>query len=102
MWVCEKCNYSNGNSVDTCIKCQVIAKEEASKNKISSDVSDITLEVIKEKPKENKGSLFISLLVAFLTFIIVGIVTKFSDEPFVKIIPAVSAYLVFRLIRNKK
>jgi hypothetical protein len=58
-------------------------------------------EVIKEEPKENKGNLFISLLVAFLTLIIVGIATEGSDEPFVMIMPAVASYLVFRLIRNK-
>jgi len=49
-----------------------------------------------------KENLFISLLFGFLTFIIIGIATKFSDTPFLKIIPAVSAYLVFKLIRIQK
>jgi len=54
-----------------------------------------------EGKAKTKGNLFISLLVAFLTLIIVAIATEGSDEPFVKIMPAVASYLVFRLIRNK-
>ena len=57
-------------------------------------------EIIKEETKENKGNLFISLLVAFLTLIIVTIPTEGSDEPFVMIMPAVASYLVFRWIRE--
>jgi len=53
-----------------------------------------------EGKAKNKGNLFISLLVAFLTLIIVGIATEGSDEPFVMIMPAVASYLVFRWIRE--
>lgn len=70
--------------------------------KNSNDETSDKLVKIKEESKEKKGNLFISLLVAFLTFIIIGVVTKFSDEPFVKIIPVVSAYIVYRLIRSKR
>ena len=60
MWICKKCNYSNGNSVVACIKCQ-FAEEEASKNKISSNVSDVTV-VDEEKSSVNKWR---NLLIAF-------------------------------------
>jgi len=104
MWICKKCNEENEDSFDTCYKCQTFSEEGTLKSKENQQEleKEEKKEVIKEEPKENKGNLFISLLVAFLTFIIVGIATNFSDEPFVKIIPAVASYLVFRLIRNKK
>ena len=56
----------------------------------------------EEKNSNKKYSLFFSILIAFLTFIAVGFTTKFSEEPFVKILPAISAYLIFKFLRNQE
>ena len=101
MWICKKCNEENEDNFDTCYKCQTYSEVGALKSKNNQQELEKEKEVIKDDPKEKKGNLFISILVAFLTFIIVGIATNFSDDPFVKIIPAIASYFAFILIRNK-
>ena len=61
MWICKKCNYSNGNSVVACIKCQ-FAEEEALKNRISSIFSDVTV-VDEEKSSMKKKLKYLGLII---------------------------------------
>ena len=54
-----------------------------------------------DKSKNKKGNIYFSLLFAFLTLIIVAILTKSSNQPFINILPAVCAYFVFKFFRNR-
>lgn len=51
---------------------------------------------------ENKRNLLIAIFLAFLTFVLCSILTNFSKEPFIDIIPAVISFLVYKYIRSKR
>jgi len=50
--------------------------------------------------KKYKGNLYISLLFAFLTFIVVTVIMSSFRGGIPKILPAVSAYMIFKFIRD--
>jgi hypothetical protein len=104
MWVCEKCNYSNGNSVDTCFKCQVIAKDEALESKENQQKSE------KEEPNENirsKNRLtikFIILIIVFpLSFFMLASEFQLSEDDWFIYVPyAILCVLMLRKEIGKK
>ena len=101
MWICKNCGEENEESFDTCYKCLTFSEEGASKSvDYQKKLEKENLIEKKEKPKKKKGNIYLSLLFAFVTFIVVGSLTKFSKEPFIKVFPALSSFIVFKVLRN--
>jgi hypothetical protein len=101
MWICKNCGEENEDSFDTCYKCLTFSEEGASKSvDYQKKIEKENLKEKKEKPKKKKGNIYLSLLFAFVTFIIVGSLTKFSKEPFIKVLPALSSFIIFKFLRN--
>lgn len=101
MWICKKCGEENEDSFDTCYKCLTFSEEGASKSvDYQKKLAKENLKEKKEKPKKKKGNIYISLLFAFVTFISVGSLTKFYKGPFIKVLPALSSFIIYKFLRN--
>ena len=61
---------------------------------------DAKIKIQSQKQNSNKGNLFISFLFAFLTFIVVNVAMSSFSGGLSKILPIVSAYLIFKFIRD--
>ena len=117
MWICKKCKEENEDTFDACWSCQKFSKKSYKKTEnnhpenehiigIQSELDDDEKDLIKkiynpkEKTKNSKANLVISLFIAGIVLFVLNIATRPYVGALVSVLPVIAAILTYKLIRS--